>query len=70
MYYNPFVCLCFSPEFFSDLYEKFQVATTYDTNVEYQISCFYCNLFLNYADNRHTDLHTDTHRPNAKNVIF
>ena len=32
----------------------------YDTNVEYQIWCFCCNLFLSYADNRQ----------NAKNVIL
>ena len=63
-------------KFLSDLYEKIQVASVYDTNVEYQILCFCCNLFLSYADNRHTDTQTHghtgthTHRPNTKNVIF
>ena len=31
-----FFCAQLSPEFLSDLYEKFQVASLYDINVEYQ----------------------------------
>ena len=42
-------------EYLSLLYRKFQVASTYDTNVECQILRFCCNSFLSYADNRHTD---------------
>ena len=44
-------------EFLSDLYEKFQVASAYDANVEYKICCFCFLLFLSYADNRH--MHID-----------
>ena len=43
----------------SDLYEKFQVAFTHDTNVWCLIWRFCCNLFLSYADNRNTHTHTD-----------
>ena len=32
-----FFCVPLYAEFLSDLYEKFQVASVYDTNVEYQI---------------------------------
>ena len=39
----------------------FQVALTYDTNVDCQIQSFCYKLFLCYAD---------THTPTAKNVIF
>ena len=46
-------------EFLSHLYKMFQVASVYDTNVEYQIWVFCCNLFLSYAINRHTHIHTD-----------
>ena len=35
-----FSCVLLYPEFLSDHYRKFQVATVYDTNVEYQIFCF------------------------------
>ena len=55
-------------KFLSDLYEKIQVAFLYDTNVEYQVSCYCCNLFLSYADKSLT--HTHTHSLAAKNVIF
>ena len=50
-----FFCVQLYTEFLSDLHEKFQVASVYDTNVEYQIWCFCCNLFPSYADKRHTD---------------
>ena len=65
-----FFCVPLYIELLFDLYEKFQILSVYDTNVEYQILCFCYNLFLGYADNRHTDTHTQTHRPFAKNVIF
>ena len=65
-----FLCVPLYTEFLSDLSEKFQVASVYNTNVEFQIWCFCCNLFLSYADNRLPDTHTHTHRPFAKNVIF
>ena len=69
-----FFCVPLYADYSSDLHKKFQVASVYDTNIEYQILCFCCSLFLGYADNRHTDTqtrtHTHTHRPNAKNVIF
>ena len=42
-------------QFFSDLYKKLQEAFVYITNVEYQIWCSCCNLFLSYVDKRHTD---------------
>ena len=42
-------------QFLPDHYKKFQVSSVYDTNVQYRIWCFCCNLFLNYPDNRHTD---------------
>ena len=61
-------CELLHSEFLSDLPEKFQESFTYDTNVGRQIWSFCCNLFLSYADNRHTDTHT--HRPNVKNMIF
>ena len=41
--------------FWSEVREKFQSTTTYDTNVKYQIWSFCCNLFLSYVDKRHTD---------------
>ena len=53
-------------EFLTDLHKNFQIASVHEINVEYQICCFCCNLFLSYADNRHTD----THRPFAKYVFF
>ena len=59
MYQNSFMCLC--TQFLSNLYKKFQV---HDTNIQYQIRCFWRNLFFSYANNRHT------HRTNAKNMIF
>ena len=51
-------------DYFSYLHKKktFLAASTYDTNVKYQKWNFSCNLFLNYAANRHTDTHRDTHR--------
>ena len=53
MYQN--FCVLIYAEFLSVLYKKFQVVAIYDTNVAYQIWCFYCNLFLSYGDYRHTD---------------
>ena len=41
-------------EFLSDLYKKFQVASVYDTIVEYQIGCFCSYLFSSYTDNKNT----------------
>ena len=42
------------------LYKKFQVASVYNINVEYEIWCFCCNFFLSYADNKHkTHIHSD-----------
>ena len=41
--------------------KKFQVTSTYDTNVECQVWSFSWNLFLSYANNRHTDTHTQNH---------
>ena len=32
-----FFCVPLYTDFFSDLYKKFQEASTYDTNVEYQL---------------------------------
>ena len=45
-------------EFLPDIYKKFQVASTYDTNVDYQMLSFCRNLFLSYAHKRHIDKHT------------
>ena len=56
-----FFCVSLYTEFLSDLYIKFQVASIHDTNVEYQIWCFCCILFLSYANNRHTETRTETH---------
>ena len=55
-----FFCVSLYIEFLSDLHEKFQVASVNDVNVECQIWRFCCNLFLNYADNRHTHLQIHT----------
>ena len=60
-----FFCVPLNTEFLSDLYKRFQLASVYDANVEYQIWCLCCNLFLSYADHRHT-----IYRPNVKNVTF
>ena len=57
-------------EFLSDLHEKFQVASVYGTNVEYQIWCFCCKLFLSYADNRHTDTNTRIHTDHLLKMWF
>ena len=62
-------------EFLSNLYKNFQIASIYDTNVEYQI-LYFCYDFLSYAENRYIDIHIDphththTHRPIAKNAMF
>ena len=47
-----------------------QVASTCDTNVEYQIWSVCDDLFLSYVDNTRTGKKTHTHRPTAKNEIF
>ena len=59
-----FFCVPLYIEFLSDLHEKFQVASIYDTNIECKIWNFCCNLFLRCAEIRRT------HKPTAKNVIF
>ena len=41
-------------DYLFDLHTKFQVAFTYDTNVDCQVWSFYYHLFLSYADIRHT----------------
>ena len=53
-----FFCVSLYSEFLYDIYKKFQVASICDTNVDYQIWCFWCNLFLSCADNRQTHAHT------------
>ena len=65
-----FFCVPLFTEFLSDVYEKFQVASNYDTNVEFQIWRFHCNLFLSYADNRHRDTHTHTHTDQKLKIWF
>ena len=42
-----------------NLFKKFQVAFTCDTNMEYQTWSF-CFLFLSNSDNKHTHTHTHT----------
>ena len=58
----------------NDIYKKFQVTSTYDTDVECEIWRFCLNLFLRYAANRRTDMlthrHIHRHRPTSRNVIF
>ena len=54
----------------SSLHKKFQVASTYDTNVECQIWRFCYNLFLSYADNRHTFTHTHIHTDQSLKMCF
>ena len=49
---------------YSVSYKMFEVVSTYDTNVEYHISIFNYDLFLNYTDNRHTNT------PTAKKCVF
>ena len=53
-------------DYLSDLYKKFEVVSTYDTNIEYYAWSFCCNWFLIYADN----IFTQTHRETAKIMIF
>ena len=45
-----FFCVPLYTNYWSNLYKKFQVASTHDTNVEYQIWSLYYHLFLSYAD--------------------
>ena len=57
-----FFCVPFYTEFLSDLSAKFQVASTHDINVEYQIwsfavICFWAVLITD--THRHTHIHTD-----------
>ena len=47
-----FFCVPLYTEFLTDLYKKFQVASVHDTNVDYQIWRYCCNLFLSYADKK------------------
>ena len=54
-----FFCMPRYTEFLSNLYEKFQETSVYDTNVEYQNWCFCCYLFLSYADDTHTYIYTE-----------
>ena len=44
--YNVLEFFCV-PDYLSDLRKKFQVASTYDTKIEYHIWNFCDNLFLN-----------------------
>ena len=64
-----FFCVPLYTEFLSNLYQKFQIAYVYDTNVESQIWCFCYNLFLSttlslskHCRNRYTFLlHAQSH---------
>ena len=57
MFSNSFVCRCI--DYLSDLHEQFQVESSYDVNVEYQIWSFCYNFFFNYVDSRKTDTHIE-----------
>ena len=57
-------CVFLYTDYLSNLHEKFQVASTYNTNVESHISSFSCNFVLDYIGHKHTQ------RPTAKNAIF
>ena len=48
-------CVPLYTEFFSNLHKKFQVTSTYDSNVEYQVWRFSCSSFLRCVGNIHTD---------------
>ena len=41
---------------FTDLYNTLQEASTCDTNVEYHIWSSFSNLFLSYAERKHTHI--------------
>ena len=55
-------CVPLSKDYLSNLQEKFQVASTYDTHVEYQTLSFSYNVFWSYVGDRQTQT--------AKNVTF
>ena len=52
MYSSSFVCPS-NADYLSELDKKFNVESTYDANVGYQILSFNYNLFSSYADSRH-----------------
>ena len=52
-------------DYLVDFHKKFQITSTVYTHVEYPVWSFCNNLFLSYADKRHS--HTQT---NAKNIMF
>ena len=57
--FSIFVCACVYADYLFDLHKKFEAASTHDTNIEYQIWCFWYNLFWSYADNRHSYAQTN-----------
>ena len=62
------VCVTLYTDSLSDVHKMFQVASTYDTNVEYKICNFRWNLFLSHVNSRQTN--TQTKKYGDKNVIF
>ena len=62
-----FVCMFLYRDYLSDLHKKFQIASTHDASVEYQIWIFCRSLFLKYAHNRHANTHSETETLTLKN---
>ena len=56
------ICVSLYTEYSPDLHKKFQVASSYDSNVAYQIWNFCWHLFCSYADNRYIHTHRLTNR--------
>ena len=51
-----FFCVPLYTDYLSDLHRKFQIASSYDTDLKYQI-CTFCHcLFFSYVDNTHSHL--------------
>ena len=59
-----FFCMLLYRDYLYAQHKKLQEASTYYTNVEYQNWNFCCNLFLTYANYKHTRRHlTHTDKP-------
>ena len=64
-------CVTLHTGYSHDLQKKFQIASTYNANVEYQMWIF-CYFFLlaRYSDYADTHTQRERDRSNAKNGIF
>ena len=50
-----FFCLPLCRDYLYDLHNKFQLISTYDKKIQFQICSLCYNLFLSYAVKRHTE---------------